>query len=73
MSFNQWYGDMEWQRYCDRLPTEIETDIWARWPEAGVCIAIDDTLKVIDIDTDDEELRAAIEAVLPPVMVAKKG
>lgn len=73
MSFNQWYGDMEWQRYCDRIPTEIETEIWSRWPDAGVCIAIDDTLKVIDIDTDDEELRTAIEAVLPPVMVAKKG
>jgi hypothetical protein len=73
MSFGEWYGDMDWARYCDRMPTEIETEIWSRWPDAGVCIAINDTLKVVDIDTDDPELRAAIEAVLPPVMVAKKG
>ncbi len=73
MSFGQWYGDMDWARYCDRMPTEIEVDIWSRWPDAGVCIAINDTLKVIDIDTDDAELRAAIEAVLPPIMVAKRG
>ena len=73
MSFGEWFGDLDWARYCDRMPTEIETEIWTRWPDAGVCIAINDTLKVIDIDTDDPELRAAIEAVLPPVMVAKKG
>ncbi|WP_065091485.1 bifunctional DNA primase/polymerase [Rhizobium leucaenae] len=73
ISFGKWYGDMEWQRYCDRLPTEIETSIWSRWPDAGVCVAIDHTLKVIDIDTDDLELREAIEAVLPETMVKKKG
>jgi len=73
MSHNQWYGDMDWSRFCDRLPTEIETSIWSRYPDAGVCVAIDHTLKVIDVDTDDADIRAAIEAVIPDSPVKKRG
>lgn len=73
MSNGKWYGDMDWSRFCDRLPTEIETSIWSRWPDAGVCVAIDHELKVIDVDTDDMEIRAAIEAVIPEPLVKKKG
>lgn len=73
MSQGSWYGDMDWSRFCDRLPTEIETSIWSRWPEAGVCVAIDHELKVIDVDTDDADIRAAIEAVIPTPLVKKKG
>lgn len=68
-----WYGDMDWSRFCDRLPTEIETSIWSRWQDAGVCVALDTQLKVIDVDTDDADIRAAIEAVLPPILVKKRG
>lgn len=73
MSHGEWYGDMDWSRFCDRLPTEIETGIWSRWPDAGVCVAIDHQLKVIDVDTDDPDIRAAIEAVIPAPLVKKKG
>lgn len=73
MSGGNWYGDMDWSRFCDRLPTEIETSIWSRWSEAGVCIALDNQLKVIDVDTDDEAIRAAIEAVIPDSPVKKRG
>ena len=73
MSHGEWYGDMDWSRFCDRLPTEIETSIWSRWPDAGVCVAIDKQLKVIDVDTDDADIRAAIEAVIPAPLVKKKG
>lgn len=73
MSGGQWYGDMDWSRFCDRLPTDIETAIWSRWPDAGVCVAMDRDLKVIDVDTDDQEIRAAIEAVIPESLVKKKG
>ncbi len=73
MSFGNWYGDMDWSRFCDRLPNEIETSIWGRWQDAGVCVAIDKSLKVIDIDTDDSEIIEAIKSVLPPILVAKKG
>jgi hypothetical protein len=69
----QWYGTSEWQRFCDRLPTAIETNIWESWPDAGVCVAIDHKLKVIDIDTDDPELLQAVQAVLPDSEVKKRG
>ena len=42
----EWWGTSEWQRYCDRLPTEIETSLGAKWPDAGVCVALDHRLAV---------------------------
>lgn len=73
LNFGEWYPAIGWNRYCDRLPTDIETSIWSKWPDAGVCIVMDHTLKVVDIDTDDADMRAAIMAVLPPSSVAKAG
>jgi hypothetical protein len=72
-TMRRWHGAPQWQRYCDRLPTSIELEIWERWPDAGVCIAIDHRLKVIDIDTDDAELMAAVLSVLPETEVKKRG
>ncbi|MDF2809521.1 MAG: hypothetical protein K0S56_552 [Microvirga sp.] len=69
----EWFGTTEWQRFCDRLPTDYELPIWEQWPDAGVCIALDKNVKVIDIDTDDGELRAAVLAVLPDSPVMKRG
>lgn len=68
-----WYGDLDWTRFCDRLPTDIELNTWTAWPDAGVCIALDQEVKVIDIDTDDQEIIDAILAVLPESPVAKRG
>ena len=68
-----WYGENDWQRFGDRLPTKYEVPIWATWPDAGVCIVLDDTVKVIDIDSDDPDLIAAVLAVLPPCTVRKRG
>ena len=59
--------------YCDRLPSAIEVEIWKGWPDAGVCVAIDHELKVIDIDTDDAEIMAAILRTLPDSPVKKRG
>jgi hypothetical protein len=72
-TMKNWYGTSEWQRYCDRLPTDIEITAWDKWPDAGVCVAIDHRLKVIDIDTDDTDLMAAVLAVLPDTEVKKRG
>lgn len=68
-----WRGTSDWTRFCDRLPTEIETDIWDKWPDAGVCVAIDHKLKVIDIDTDDSALMGAVLSVIPFSDVIKRG
>jgi hypothetical protein len=68
-----WKAMPGWQRFCDRLPTELEIGFWSRWPDAGVCIAIDRVLKVVDIDTDDHDLLAAVRAVLPTVRSRSAG
>ncbi|WP_445216202.1 bifunctional DNA primase/polymerase [Bradyrhizobium sp. Pa8] len=68
-----WRGTSDWTRFCNRLPTEIETDIWDKWPDAGVCVAIGHQLKVIDIDTDDGALMGAVLSVLPYSDVIKRG
>jgi hypothetical protein len=65
-----------WTRYCSRRPTDIELDVWSRWPESGVCVcmgAASGATVGIDIDTDDWEIIEAIESVVgqPPVM--KRG
>src|SRR5918995_561805 len=60
-----WFPAPQWQRFCDRLPTEIELSFWEKWPDAGVCIALNHTLKVIDVDTDDPGLMAAELSVVP--------
>jgi hypothetical protein len=69
----EWYGTNDWQRYCERLPTDIETELWNAWPDAGVCVALDKRLKVVDIDTDDTELMKAVLSVLPDSEVKKRG
>lgn len=73
MSYGKWYAKGGWTDFCDRLPTAIEIPIWERWPDAGVCIAIDRRLKVIDIDTDDAVMKAAVLAALPDSPVKKRG
>ncbi len=72
--YQRWRPTGDWTRYCDRLPnTKYETPLWVRWPDAGVCVALDHQLKVIDIDTDDQQLMDAILDVLPVSHVRKKG
>lgn len=68
-----WYGENDWQRFGDRLPTKYEVPIWSKWPDAGVCIVLDDVVKVVDIDSDDPELIDSVMSVLPPCTVRKRG
>ena len=70
----EWFYESEWQRFCDRLPTELKTDIWAKWPGAGICVALGfNDVMAVDIDTTDHEVIAAVEGVLPPSPVQKVG
>jgi hypothetical protein len=71
----EWRGMIDWQRYCDRLPTVFEIDIWNGWPDAGVCVALGKASNLIAIDFDygPDELRAALEALIPPSPVRKRG
>jgi hypothetical protein len=72
-SMGEWRNASQWQRFCDRLPTEIEVNIWNSWPDAGVCVPLDRQLKAVDIDTDDPALITALLAILPDSDVKKRG
>lgn len=79
-SGGKWWPAADWQRYCDRLPSRYEMEVWPRWPDAGVCLALGSSsapaglqLVAVDIDTDEPVLRDAIMAVLPPSPVRKRG
>lgn len=72
-SFGDWWPLTRWDNYCDRLPTHHEIGVWERWPDAGICVALDHTIKVVDIDTDDPALREAILSAIPQSPVAKRG
>lgn len=72
---DQWVGMSKWQRYCDRSPTKFELDLWARWPNPSICLALGRASNVtaIDFDYGSPEVRAALEACLPPSPVKKMG
>jgi hypothetical protein len=65
----------DWTRYCDRLPTALELDIWLGYPDAGVCAPLGQASNLIALDLDygSPEVNAAIEAVMPPSPVKKTG
>lgn len=69
-----WYGRFDWSQYCDRAPTEYELRTWTRWPDAGLCVALGfNDVIAVDVDTDDDAMRAALSAVLPHSTVTKRG
>lgn len=68
-----WAARYGWQAYGDRLPTEIELRHWNTWPDAGVCLVLDEIIKVVDIDTDDPDIRAALLEAIPDSPVKKRG
>jgi len=51
-SLGRWSTMRDWQRFCERQPTQIEIDGWLKWPEAGVGIACG-AIVGIDIDVTD--------------------
>lgn len=71
----EWRGMKDWERFCDRAPTHFETGTWDKWPDAGVCVALGraSNLSAIDFDYGPPELRAQLEALIPPSPVRKVG
>ncbi|MFC5584457.1 bifunctional DNA primase/polymerase [Nitratireductor kimnyeongensis] len=68
-----WSARYGWQTFGDRLPTDIELRHWNSWPGAGVCLVLNKTIKVLDVDTDDPDIRAALLKVIPDSPVKKRG
>jgi hypothetical protein len=64
----------EWERFCDRLPTELEIDVWSK-RAFGVGVALGRAsggLTAIDIDSDNLDVTEAIESRWPST-VRKAG
>jgi hypothetical protein len=61
----------EWQRFCDRLPTEEECDRWERSGARGYGLTLGRASRVlaVDIDTDDPRVLEAVK----PSPVRKRG
>ena len=70
----EWFNETDWPRFCERLPTLTETEIWSKWPDAGVCIALGyNDVVAVDIDSDQHEIVAAIESALPDISFVQKA
>jgi hypothetical protein len=71
----QWVGMSKWQRFCDKTASKFHLDTWAGWPNPSICLALGRASNVtaIDFDYGTPEVRAALEACLPPSPVKKVG
>ena len=70
----EWRPEFNWTRYAERLPTEIEMDLWSRWPGAGVCVVLGyNNVVAVDIDSDTPALVNEIESVIGKSPVGKIG
>ena len=75
MSRGRWYGDLDWTRFSDRLPTDIEVGVWKRYPDAGICVVLggEHNVVAIDVDTEDGDEVEALRKIIPKSPVAKRG
>lgn len=58
----EWHNYADWARHCERQTSDIECDIWGRWPDAGIGIACG-TVTLLDIDVRDAALVAQLKAL----------
>jgi hypothetical protein len=72
---NRWEGLRRWQKFCSQLPTESEIDLWSQWPDAGICIPLGKAsdLIALDLDTEQPDLKEALDKIIPPTPCIKKG
>lgn len=69
-----WRGMYQWERYADRMPTELETQEWDTWPDAGIGLVCGKLSRIVALDRDyDCPASDALEAIIPYSPVAKKG
>lgn len=61
----------EWQKYCDRLPTEDECDLWesTKAKRYGLALGRASGVMAVDVDSDDPKILGAVK----PSPVRKRG
>lgn len=69
-----WKGMYDWERYSERLPTELETEHFYKWPGAGIGLLTGKLSQVVGLDRDyDCPGTDALERLIPWSPVKKKG
>ena len=69
-----WRGMHDWERFGQRLPTELELESWYRWPGAGIGLLCGKQSQVVALDRDyDTNGTDALDAIIPYTPVKKKG
>lgn len=69
-----WRGMQDWERFNQRLPSDIELDHWYKWPGAGIGLLCGKLSKIVALDRDyDTKGTDALEAIIPWTPVKKKG
>lgn len=68
----EWWPLKHWQTFCTRQAHPLVVTQWSTWPDAGVGLATGFG-GLIAVDIDDAPLIKPLLAVLPPVLVAKRG
>ncbi len=71
---NGWRGMHDWERFHQRLASDIELDHWYKWPDAGIGLLTGKLSKIVALDRDyDTKGTDALEALIPYTPVKKKG
>ncbi len=69
-----WRGMRDWERFGERLPTEIEVNHWETWPDAGIGLLCGKVSGIVGLDRDyDAPGTDALEQIIPPTLIKKKG
>jgi hypothetical protein len=68
----RWSFMARWQEWCTRQPPAFLHETWEEWPDSGVCIAHGRVVGA-DVDTDRQEVAAAVIAALGPSPVRRRG
>ncbi|MCL8489212.1 bifunctional DNA primase/polymerase [Bradyrhizobium denitrificans] len=68
----EWIRMRSWQIFCARQPHAKTIAVWSKYPDAGVGVACGFG-GLVAVDIDDEALVEPLLAVLPRVLVAKRG
>jgi hypothetical protein len=55
-----WRDYPDWTRHASRATTELELELWRRWPDAGIGV-VGGLVSALDIDVEDAELALRIE------------
>lgn len=74
-SGGRWHNMKDWSKFFMVAPSAWQIDAWDKWPDAGIGLLCGKLsgIVAIDVDTDDLELIARINALMPPSPVRKRG